>query len=431
MAGPALFASLAVPNYRRYFAGALTSNIGQWMSMTAKSWLVLVILTDSNATILGWLTAVMFLPQLLLSPVGGAVADRFPKRSVLLTTQTLFCLSAVTMSALVLSDTVQLWHVFALAFFDGLVMPFDGPSRQAFVSELVGRERLPNAIGLNSASFNAARLIGPGVSGIVIAELDIGWSFAVNAASFLVLIAMLLSLRPGELFQDPPPAGRDRSGLLEGFRYIFRRPDLVLLFTIGFAMGTFAFNYGIVNPLMTVEAFHRGVKDYGYLGSIMGVGSLVGALLAARRARPRVRHVYGFLGLFCVVLSLAALSPNFPFFAVTMVFIGLCSISIMVTCNTLIQLSTTPEVRGRVMAIWGLCMMGMTPVISPLLGWLGDTLGPRATVWFGAIPLTLTFLGVTWHLFARRGYRIHWAGRHLTITENPPTLDVHEPVEKV
>jgi MFS family permease len=422
-----MFASLAVRNYRHYFIGALTSNIGQWMSMTAKSWLVLVILTDSNATVLGWLTAVMFFPQLVLAPVGGAIADRLPKRSILLLTQSLFCCSAATMSLLVLTDTVQLWHVFALALFDGLVSPFDGPARQVFVSELVGLERLPNAIGLNSASFNAARLIGPGVSGILIAEIDIGWSFAVNALTFLVLITMLTTIRPRDLYTDPPRPRDQKVGLLAGFRYIAARPQLILLFTIGFMMGTFAFNYGIVNPLMTVEAFGRGAKDYGLLGSIMGVGSLAGALLAARRARPRVRHVYGFLALFCVTLSAAALAPYFEFFAGTMVVIGLSAISIMVTCNTLIQLSTTAEVRGRVMALWGLCMMGMTPIISPLLGFLGDTLGPRSTVWFGAIPLTLTFLGVTWHLFVRRGYRLHWADHHLTITEEGPTHDVDHP----
>jgi MFS family permease len=425
-----MFTSLGVRNYRRYFIGALTSNIGQWMSVTAKSWLVLVILTDSNATVLGWLTAVMFFPQLVLAPFGGAVADRFAKRSILLTTQSLYFCSALTMSLLVLTDTVQLWHVFALALFDGIIGPFDGPARQAFVSELVGLERLPNAIGLNSASFNAARLIGPGISGIVIAELDIGWSFAVNAATFLVLLSMLSTIRPRDLFVDPPRRdSQKKTGLLEGFRYIFARPQLTLLFTIGLMMGTFAFNYGIVNPLMTVEAFHRGAKDYGFLGSIMGIGSLAGALMAARRARPRVRHVYVFLALFCVTLAAAALSPTFEFFAGATVLIGLCAISIMVTCNTLIQMSTTADVRGRVMAIWGLCMMGLTPVVAPFLGWLGDTLGPRSTVWFGAIPLTLTFIGVTWHLYVRRGYRLHWADHHLTVTEPTPTHDLHHPGE--
>jgi MFS family permease len=411
MPRPGLFGSLAVPNYRRYFVGCLSANIGQWMSMTAKSWLVLTELTNSRATVLGWLTACMFLPTVLLTPFGGMLADRVPKRLIALVTQSAFCLSATTLAVLVLSGHIELWHVFALALFDGTVGAFDGPARQSFVSELVGTDRLSNAIGLNSASFNAARLLGPGLGGLVIAAFGTGHAFAVNAASFLLLIVMLARMDRAGFHLPPPRAQAQRGGVLEGARYIVRRPQLALLFVIALMMGTFAFNYSITNPLMATAVFDQGAREYGLLGSIMGIGSLAGALLAARRPRPRLRYVGGFLALLCVTLVGTALAPSFGVFAVLMVPYGLAAVSIMVTANSMVQISIPAEVRGRVMALWGLVVMGFTPVIAPLLGWVGDTWGARATIWFGIVPLTLTLIGVTWYL-VRGGLRVYWVGFH-------------------
>jgi MFS family permease len=407
-----MFASLAVPNYRRYFIGCLSGNTGQWMSMTAKSWLVLTQLTDSNATVLGWLTAFMFLPTLIVTPFGGMLADRLPKRTIALVTQSILCLSAATLSVLVISGHIRLWHVFALALFDGTIGAFDGPARQAFVSELVGPDRLSNAIGLNSASFNAARLLGPGLSGIVIALLGTGYSFAVNAASFLLLIVMLARMDGSRFFIPPPRPGAARGGILEGARYVLRRPQLTLLFIVALMMGTFAFNYGITNPLMATIVFGEGAKEYGLLGSIMGIGSLTGALLAARRRRPRTRYVVGFLGLLCLTIAGSALAPSFIVFTILMVPIGLASVSIMVTANTMVQVSIPAEVRGRVMALWGVVIMGLAPIMSPIVGWVGDTFGARATIWFGVIPLTLTFIGVAVYLVRTTGFRLAWGGDH-------------------
>ncbi|MDR1078254.1 MAG: MFS transporter [Propionibacteriaceae bacterium] len=409
---PQTFASLSIPNYRRYFFGALSGNTGQWMSATAKSWLVLVELTDSNATVLGWLTAAMFVPNLFVTPFGGLLADRLPKRNIAIVTQSAMCLSAITLSVLVISGQIRLWHVFALALFDGVVGCFDNPARQAFVSELVGHDRLSNAIGLNSASFNAARLIGPGVAGFVIAVVGTGYAFAVNALGFLVLIFMLTRLRSADLFILPPRDANRGRGVSEGLRYVIRRPDLTLLFVIGLMMGTFAFNYGITNTLMATEVFDRGPGQYGMLGSIMGVGSLTGALLIARRARPRIRHIFVYLIVFCLSATASALAPDFWIFCALMVPIGFSAVSIMVTANSMVQISIAPEVRGRVMALWGLVIIGLTPAVSPLLGWAGDVWGARTTILVATAPIVLTVLGVSWYLFINQGLRLYWSRDH-------------------
>ncbi|MDR1386107.1 MAG: MFS transporter [Propionibacteriaceae bacterium] len=422
---PQTFASLSVPNYRRYFIGALSGNTGQWMSMTAKSWLMLVELTESNATMLGWLTAVMFIPTLVLTPFGGLLADRLPKRNIAMVTQSAMCLSAITLSVLVISGWIRIEHVFALALFDGMVSSFDNPARQAFVSEMVGPDRLSNAIGLNSASFNAARLIGPGVAGFVIAAVGTGYAFAVNAAGFLILILMLARMRNSELFILPPRDANRGRGVAEGFRYVIRRPDLTLLFIIGLMMGTFAFNYGITNTLMSTAVFDRGPGEYGMLGSVMGVGSLTGALLIARRARPRIRHIFVYLIVFCLSAAASALAPNFYVFCALMVPLGFSAVSIMVTANSMVQISIAPEVRGRVMALWGLVIIGLTPVVSPVLGRIGDIWGARVAIWCCTGPIVLTLLGVSWYLFINQGLRLYWSRDHhigvrYRVTEDVP-----------
>ena len=404
-----MFSSLTIPNYRRYFIGCLSGNIGTWMSVTAKSWLVLVELTKGSAITLGWLTTVMFLPQFLFQPLGGIVADRFPKRRIAMITQTLLCASATALSVLVVTGHIQLWQVFALAFFDGTVGAFDGPARQAFVAELVPGNLLTNAIALNSSSWNAARLFGPAVGGGLIALFGTGHAFSVNAASFLVLIFMLWRMNPSEfyIFRSPAHVQPKRGGLMDGVRYILDRPQLTLLFFTAFMMGTFGFNYSITNTLMATAVFHKGAGEYGMLGSIMGIGSLTGALLAARREKPRIRFVFVFLGGFALSLVLSALSPHFWIFAAVMIPIGLCSVSVMVVTNSVIQMDLPPNLRGRVMALWGIATLGLTPAVSPALGWVGDQFGARATVWVGAVAILVTFLYMAWNLFGKQHIRIH------------------------
>ena len=387
-----MFSSLALPNYRRYFVGVLVSNIGMWMATTARSWLVLMNLTDGDAKALGWLTGINFLPMLLLVPVAGLVADRFPKRRILLMTQTSSAINAALLATLVLSGHVQLWHVFLLAFIDGCTGAIDMPARQAFVSELVPPRGLSNAISLNSASFNAARLLGPGVAGALIALVDTGPVFVINACTFLVIIAALLKLDLSQL-NSAPTAGRKRGQIKEGIAYVRHRADIVLLMTIAFVMGTFGFNFAITNALMATEVFGKGAGEYGMLGSVMGAGALAAALLSARRPRPRLRYVLVALVGFSFFSLLSAAAPSYIVFAALMVPIGLCAITVMVTANSLVQISTDAQVRGRVMALWGALLLGGTPIVSPIVGWIGDALGARAAGLVSVISTPLVAAG--------------------------------------
>ncbi|MDN5562171.1 putative MFS family arabinose efflux permease [Luteococcus japonicus] len=388
------FSSLANPNYRTWFLGGLVSNVGGWMARTAQAWLVLVVLTDGNAQALGYQTALIFLPGLLLSPVAGTVADRFNKRHILLASSTLGMLSALVLSTLTITGHVRLWHVFTLSLVDGLAMAFDNPARQAFVSEVVPFEHLPNAISLNSASFNAARLLGPGIGGALIAWVGTGWVIAANVVAFAAMITALLSMDAALLHPAKPTSGKG-GGFVAGLKYVRRRPDLMALLTVGLAVGGLGFNYNISNAVMATEAFHRGAGDYGIIGSFMGIGALVAALWSARRGSPRLRHVLmGMVG-YCVFNLASALSGNFWLFVLLQIPVGFFTITALVTGNSLLQTATTPQMRGRVMALWGLTIMGMAPMISPLVGWIGDRFGPRSTILFGVIAVSIMFALLT------------------------------------
>jgi len=323
--------------------------------------------------------------------------------------RTTVALALASAAALVLTGHVQLWMVFVLALFDGIVGAFDGPARQAFVSEMVPLRNLPNAIGLNSTSWNAARLIGPGVAGILIAAFGTGQAFAINAFSFLILIGMLIWMDPKAMSLPVrnPAAKKEKSSILDGLRYVSTQPKIAMLLVVAFMLGTFGFNYSITNTLMTTQVFDKSAGLYGMLGSVMGVGSLTGALMAAKRKKPRVRFFLVFLGVFGLALCLSAIAPNFWVFTALMVPIGFAGVSCMVSANSMIQVMLPPEVRGRVMALWVLCSMGLTPVVSPLLGWIGDAFGARATVWVGAIAIVMTFLGMVWWLFGKQHIRLY------------------------
>ncbi|MGO4956247.1 MFS transporter [Luteococcus sp. Sow4_B9] len=388
------FSSLANPNYRIWFVGGLVSNIGGWMARTAQAWLVLVVLTDGNAQALGYQTAAIFLPGLLLSPVAGTVADRFPKRSILLVSCTVGMLSAALLAGLTITGRVELWHVFALSFVDGLAMAFDNPARQAFVSEIVSFEDLPNAISLNSASFNAARLLGPGIGGALIAVVGTGWVIAANVVAFAAMTVALLSMRTN-LLHPARPTGGKAGGFVAGLRYVRSRPDLMALLTVGLAVGGLGFNYNISNAVMATQAFARGAGDYGIVGSSMGIGALAAALWSARRGRPRLRHVLMGMAGYTVFNLFAALSGSFWLFVVLQIPVGFFTITALVTGNSLLQTATAPQMRGRVMALWGLMIMGVAPLVSPLVGWLGDQLGPRATILFGVVCVGIIFVALT------------------------------------
>lgn len=417
----ATFSSLQVRNYRLYAVGGLISNVGTWMGRVGQDWLVLTQLTDHSSTALGTVTGLQFLPFLVLAPWTGMIADRFPKRRILLTTQTVLMLTAGLLAVLTLTGAVALWHVYVLAFLQGVATAVDNPARQTFVSEMVGADHLANAVALNSASFNAGRLIGPGVAGLLIAWLGTGPALAANAVSFLAVLAALLAMRASEL--HPAPLARGRGRIREGIAYVRGRPDIQLVMLLVFVLGTFGMNFQLTMALMATTVFHRGPGEYGALGSIMAIGSLSAALLSARRPRPRLRVLLVALAGFTIASAAAALAPTYAAFAVALAACGLTALTALTTANALVQLSVDAAVRGRVMALYMAIFMGGTPIGAPLIGRLGDLAGARWTIGVGSIAVGLTVAIVGALLWRRENVQVSYApGRrpHWQVTVGPP-----------
>ena len=398
------FASLSFYNYRVFAVGALISNTGTWMGRVAQDWLVLTQLTNNSSVALGIVTGLQFAPLVLLAPLAGMITDRFAKRRILFVTQTAMALTALLTGVLVVTGAVQLWHIYLLAFVQGVATALDNPTRQTFVSEMVPRGSLSNAVGLNSASFNAARLIGPGVAGLVIAAFTTGPAFFINALSFVAVLLALSRMRPGEL--SPSPRLRGKGQIREGIRYVRGRPDIVLIMALVFVLGTFGMNFQMTTALMATAVFDKGAGGYGLLGSIMAVGSLSAALLSARRQNPRLRILLVALGAFVVASAAAALAPSYVWFAVLLIPVGLSALTVLTTSNAMVQLSVDPAMRGRVMALYMAVFMGGTPLASPLIGWIGSAWGPRWTILVGSITTGLAVLGATLYLVRSENIRV-------------------------
>ena len=387
----AMFRALENRNYRLWAGGALVSNIGTWMQRVAQDWLVLTVLTDHSGTAVGITTGLQFLPMLLLGPYGGVLADRYRKRVILLWTQSAMGLCGLAVGLLVVTGAAQLWQVYVAALCLGLASAIDGPARQAFVSELVGQDNVANAVALNSASFNTARLTGPAIAGVLIAWVGTGPVFLLNAASFAAVIVSLCRIRTSELV-PAAPAVRGKHQVAEGLGYVRRRPDLVLILVMVGILGAFGMNFPITNALMSTAEFGMGPGEFGLLGSIMAVGTLAGALLAARRSGPRLRFLLGGalgLGFFTLVGSV---SPSFWLYAAVLVPVGLASITFLNSCNTSIQLSVEPQFRGRVLALYLAILQGGTALGAPLMGWIGTEFGARWSVAAGGAVVLLTGL---------------------------------------
>ena len=399
------FASFAVANYRLFFIGALVSNLGTWIQRIGQDWLVLTELTDGSSTALGIVTALQFLAVPFLAPYAGAVVDRFSKRTVLLITQLALGLTSLALWALIATGAVALWHVYVIAFLTGVISAFDNPARQAFVSEIVPLELLPNAVGLNSTSFNGARLIGPGVAGLLVAGVGVGPTQLINAVSFAAMIAAILAMNTGQL--TPAPRAASAGAAVDGLRYLRRRPDLVVLLVIVFMLGTFGMNFQIFNATMATEVFGKGAEEFGLLGTIMAIGTLAGALMAARRATPTLRTILLALTGFAVSTLALTFAPNYVVYALLLIPSGFFALTVMTTANAAVQMGTAPEFRGRVMSIYVAIFLGGTPLGAPAIGWLGEVLGPRASVLIAAVATGLTVLGVLAYFRWHDGLRIH------------------------
>jgi MFS family permease len=397
------FHAFKVRNFRLYATGAIISNIGTWMQRVAQDWLVLE-LTHSG-TALGIVTGLQFLPALLISPYAGLVADRFAKRRVLTMTQLAMGTIALVLGTLTVTGLVEAWQVYVLAFIFGIGTAFDAPTRQSFVVEMVGKEELSNAVGLNSASFNAARLIGPGLAGLLINWIGTGPVIIINGISYAAVILSLYLMRPDEL-HSPKLAGRDKGMIRDGMRYLWRRPDLMMVLTAVFFAGTFGLNFQMTTALMATQIFHKGAGEYGILGSILAIGSLVGALLAARRVRVRARLVIGAGVSFGVMELISGLMPTYLSYALVLPLVGLCSLTMLTSANATMQLGIEPTMRGRVMALYMTVLMGGTPIGSPFIGWIGQTFGARWSLIVGGALTVLGVLGSVLFFSRRRGISI-------------------------
>lgn len=395
------FKSLHILNYRIWFIGALVSNIGTWMQRTAQDWLVFDHLTRHDAGAMGITMALQLGPQLFLAPVAGLLADRYNRRRLLVFTQSSMALLSAGLGLLVISGAAELWHVYVFALLLGIVSAVDNPVRQTFVSELVRDDFLPNAVALNSASFNVARMIGPAVAGVLTVAVGPGWVFLINTLTF---VAMLLSLWriPAATLRQLPRAAPGKGRIREGLRYVQFRPDIVVVLVAIFIVGTLGLNFVLFIAAMVGTEFGLDASEFGLMNSVMAVGSVAGALLSAGRKKPRLRMIFGAAAAFGVASGLAALAPNYFWFGVALVPVGLFAITMVTSANGYVQTTTDPIMRGRVMALYMAIFMGGTPIGAPLVGWIANVAGPRWSLAVAAFAgITAAIIGLVWIIRAK------------------------------
>ena len=378
-----MFRSLGNRNFRIWSAGAVVSNVGTWMQRIGQDWLVLTVLTHHNAAAVGFVTALQFGPQLVLVFWTGNAADRFDRRTLLFVTQALMGLLALGLGLLTISDLVRPWHVYLFALLLGCVTAFDVPARQAFVSDMVGEAHLSNAVALNSASFNASRLIGPSLAGLLISATGSGWVFITNGFSFIATVGSLACLRTGDLTPRERPT--PKRGIGDGLRYVVKRPDLIVLLVMMMVFCTFGMNFPVLISAMAASTFRLGAAGYGLLSSAMAIGSVAGALLAARRERPTIALIATASAIFGLAFAAAAISPGPILFSLALIVVGAASQSVTTSSMSLTQMSTDPEMRGRVMALTLTAVLGGQPLGAPLVGWIANVAGPRYAIGVSAL----------------------------------------------
>ena len=395
------FRTLSNLNYRLWFGGAVISNIGTWLQRTAQDWIVIAELSDKNASAVGWVVFLQFAPQILLLPVTGWAADRMDRRKLLFTTQCLMATLAFILGILVLSGHVELWQVCACAFALGCVAAFDAPARHAFVSDLVSEHELSNAVGLNSVSFNSARLIGPAIAGILIALIGTGWVFMINVLSFIPLLTALhlFKKRLPKLETDNTKKTPDVAKFLDGFRYIWQHREMVVILLMSFLICSLGMNFSVYLSAMTVHVFQGHADQYGFLISMMAIGSISGALVtASRRSSPTFRFMIYVAAMFAVSCFMVAISTSFWAFAVLLILLGLSLQLFTTSTASYMQVATEKRYRGRVMAVVLATAMGSTALGAPLVGWIADLFGARWAIGVGSISGVLAALLGFWFL---------------------------------
>ncbi len=388
-------------NYRIYLVGQSISLCGTWMQTVAQAWLVLKI--TGSGTALGFVVALQFLPVLVLGPWGGVLADRMPKRRLLLITQVAFGLLALLLGILTATNVVTLWMVYAVALCFGCVTALDNPARQTFVLEMVGREHLANAVTLNTVNINMARVIGPALAGLIIAVIGIALCFLLNAVSYIAVIIALLMMNKSEL-RPAPPQARAKGQLRDGFRYVWSTPKLRTPLVMMAIVGTLAYEFQVILPLVAKYTFGGDAATYGIMTGAMGVGAVVGGLFTASRQRTGDGPLIQATLVFGALILVAAIMPSLPLMVLLLVGVGAGSVTFLARANSTMQLRTDPVFQGRVMALWAVAFLGTTPIGGPIIGWIGQNIGPR---WGMVVGGTATlFAGVWgWHALGTRAAR--------------------------
>jgi MFS family permease len=412
------FRSLRVRNYRLFVGGQIVSLIGTWMQFIAQDWLVLQLSGDSGAA-LGVVTALQFTPVLLLSLVGGKFADRYDKRRLIIIANATWAVLALGLGVLVVTGVVQLWHVFGFALLFGAVSALEIPTRQSFVSELVGTDLLPNALSLNAATFNTARILGPAIAGVLIAWLDVGPVILLNSLTYLAPLVAMLLVNPSALHRS---ATRPRdTRIIDGLRYVRRRPDLLLPLALVLVIGGLGFNFQLTLALLSKTEFGTGAASFGLLSSALATGALAGAFAGTgRRSRPSVYVVIGGALAFGTLEIAVGFAPHYLTAALLLLGTGFAMIYFAQAANQRVQLGTSAEYRGRVMALYVMVFMGSNPVCAPLVGWLSERYGARTGLWAGGAAALLAALSVLVVRSRLRQVRVVWHARprpHLHLVE--------------
>lgn len=397
----------------------MVSLIGGWMQITAQDWLVLQ-LSHNSPTALGFVTALQFAPILLLTLYGGKLADRFDKRHLLMIAMTVYTILATIMGVLVVNGSIQLWHVFLFALSWGTVQSLETPTRQAFASEMVGRDLLPNALSLSSATFNAARIVGPALGGVTIAALGTGTAFVLNAFTYAGPLIALARMNPAELHREPKSGALapEQAKIRDGLRYVTRRIDLLIPMVLMLVLGLFAFNFQLTLAVLAKNVFHTGAAQFGLLTTALAVGALFGALAGgSRRGRPSAWVVIVGAIVFCALETLVGLSPSFLVTLILLVPTGFAMIYFSQAANQRVQMGVEAAFRGRVMALYIVVFMGTTPVGAPLVGWCAEAFGPRSAIWIGGGVSLLAALTIL-------GYELRRTGGRFRLRRNPVRIYV-------
>lgn len=396
------FHSLRLFNFRLIFSATFFTATGMWMQVFAQDWLVLTELTNRDAFQVGHITAMQFLPQLLFAPWAGVIADRVNRRRLLQCAQVSGGLLAATLSVLILTGTVQLWHVYVLAFVLGTLSAFEGPARMAFVSEVVPETSLPNAVGLNAMAFHTARMVGPAAAGFMIDAVGTGWVFAVTAVSYAIPAIAFAMIRSSELLVRQRVT-RKRGQIREGLSYVAHRPEILMVFVVIMIFSGLGLNLQMTSAFMATQVFDKAASEYGIFGTFIALGSVIGSLMAARRSVPRLRTVILGTGAFGIAETILALAPHFRVFVLLAIPVGLLSLTVLTSANVYVQLAAGEQIRGRVIALYGMIFLGVTPVCAPFIGWVAATFGPRWSILVGSLGcIAISMIVGAWAYLYRR-----------------------------